>query len=121
MSRDIDQIQFDATQFNYLKLVAEGSATTAIANSPATPVEVTIYHNLGYIPSVRLWYDPETSKRWPFSGVQYSDFLGAAHNNTVTGFAYVTTTQLVIQFYNGSGSSKNVTYWYRLYYDEQEA
>ena len=114
-----DSQTFFASNFNYQKIAFEGSATQSIPNNSPNFETITIDHNLGYIPSAKVWYDPALGRRMPLSLQQYQDDgFAVNYTNLTTGRAYLTTTQLVIQFTNASGSSKNVTYWYRIYYDD---
>lgn len=106
------------SEFNYQKIAVKGEASVVVANNSPNYASVTIPHNLGYIPSVRVWYDPNTSKRFPLSIEQYvDDSTFTSEVNLVDAKAYLTTANLVIQFKNASGSNKTVTYWYRVYYD----
>lgn len=113
--------QFDS-RFNYQKIFVKSSQVDSIADSGSTgglPVEVTITHNLDYIPSVRVWYDPGNGRRFPIGEGQYDDYdSGVDETNRVTvDHSYLTTTQLVIGYLNASGSTQNVTTYYRIYYD----
>lgn len=101
------------TSFNYQKVALKGSSTDAVPTSGAT---VTITHNLGKIGSVRVWYEPGNSRRFPVSFEQYSD-SGVSPANLVTGQYYLTTNSLIITYVNNSGSTKTVVTRYRIYYD----
>lgn len=105
---DIDKI-FD-TSFNYMKIAEKGTRTDSIPN--ATPTTVVISHGLGYIPSVRVWFDPAAGKKFPIGTGLYS-----THANNTSATVYLTTSSLVITYSNTSGSSKDVITYYRIYYE----
>lgn len=111
------QVYF-AHNFNYQKVAINTSATVSVTNNTPNFDSFTIDHNLGYIPSCRVWYDPALGRRFPISLEQYTDDISFnSEVNQVDVKAYLTTTQLVIQLINASGSTKYVTYWARIYYD----
>lgn len=117
MAVDTDNAHF-STAFNYQKIASEGTGSVSVPNDPINFTDVTIAHNLGYIPSVRVWYDPQIGQRFPVSEEQYVDDISLASQvNSTVARAYLTTTSLILQFRNASGSSKTVNYWYRVYYD----
>lgn len=117
MALDINEALFN-TDYNYQKVALSGSGTSTITNNTPNFTNVTISHDLGYIPSVRVWYDPDNGRRFPISQEQYTDDTSfTSQVNSVIARAYLTTSNLVLQFSNASGSSKDVTYWYRIYYD----
>ena len=105
------------TGFNYQKAFVENSQTDSIAvfigPFPGIPVSITIPHNLNKISSVKVWYDPNLGRRIPAS---YLDF-GNTLTNFVTCQYYLTTTNLVIVYYNTSVGALNVTTYYKIYYD----
>lgn len=106
------------TGYNYQKIALKSTGSVSVPNAPTTFTSVTINHNLGYIPSVRAWYDPALGRRLPLSLEQYQDDdFSTNYTNLVVAQAYLTTTTLVLQFRNSSGSTKSVNYWYRIYYD----
>lgn len=110
-----------SSQFNYQKIALKGNTTDAVANSSGFPLSsttITIPHNLGVIPSAKVWYDPENGRRFPISKLQFVDpDLSAFETNGITEKeVYLTTTNLVVIYYNSSGSSKDVTTYYRIYY-----
>lgn len=117
MAVDVDNTNF-STGFNYQKIAFKDSDTVTVPNNTPNYSTHTITHGLGYIPSVRVWYDPELGRRFPISEEAYVDDVGLTSEvNDVVARAYLTTTTLVIQFRNASGSDKDITYWYRIYYD----
>lgn len=105
--------------FNYQKIAVNATDTVSIPNHSGNDyTEITIPHNLNYIPSTKAWYDPELGKRFPVSVEQYvDDTTFESYVNLVTCNAYLTTENLILRFQNSSGASLNVTYWARIYYD----
>lgn len=108
---------FFSSSFNYQKIATRGTGSVSVPNG--TPfTAVTITHNLGYIPSARVWYDIGTG-RFPATTEQFVDLVSfTSANNFCLARYYFTTTTLVIEFQNQSGSTKTFNYWYRIYYDE---
>jgi hypothetical protein len=107
-----------ATGYNYQKVALKNSGTVVVPNNTPNFDTNTITHSLGYIPSVRVWYDPGNGRRFPISEEEYTDDTSfTSETNQVVARAYLTTTTLVIQFKNASGSNKTVNYWYKVYYD----
>lgn len=102
----IQNAQF-STAFNYQKIAMDDSLTQNIGIGTT---DVTILHNLGYIPSVRVWYDPALGKRFPISTWQITE------DNSVGVRAYLTSTDLILTVTNPA-TSKDITFWYRIYYD----
>lgn len=105
-----------SSDFNYQKIAIDSSGTTSVTNTNA--FNVTLNHNLGYKPSVRVWFDPAQSRRYMAS---QQDYLDIVTFQSVTAFCwcsyYVTNSQLVITFRNQSGATRVFNYWYRIYYD----
>ena len=119
MTRDASKLNFD-TDFNYPKIAFSGSQTDAIPTYLGSLTDITIDHNLGYIPFVRVWFDPDVGRRFIAGNSLYQDIDGDLtdwSNGVATGNIYLTTTQLVIGYANLSGSTKDVTTYYRIYYD----
>lgn len=118
---DDSKVQF-STAFNYQKIADKspkgGETVSATASWPSYTTIKTVSHNLGYIPSVRVWYDPQIGRRFPVSIEQYTDDDFSTHYTNQVGIRVrLTSTQLIIQAGNASGSTKNVTLWWRVYYD----
>lgn len=118
----MDSNKFFSTGFNYPKILLNDSTTDAVAGTGSV-VTVTIDHNLGYIPSFRLWFDPDNNRRFPIGDALFDDFAVPIHvTNQVSaqGNVYATTTQIIIGYTNTFGEpTKDVTTYYRIYYDEQ--
>lgn len=77
--------------------------------------DYTIDHNLGYIPSARVWYKPVAGRWYPLALNQMSedtsDFL------EYTGAFSLSTTQLTISLVNLSGSDADIDIQARIYID----
>lgn len=119
MTRDASQLNFD-TDFNYPKIAFSGSQTDVIPNFAGSLTDITITHDLGYVPFVRAWFDPAMSRRFIAGNSLYQDIDGDLTdwtNGVVPANMYVTTTQFIIGYANVSGSDKSVTTYYRIYYD----
>ena len=69
----MDSQKLFSTEFNYPKILLNDSTTNAVAGTGFV-VTVTIDHNLGYIPSFRLWFDPDNGRRFPMGDATFSDF-----------------------------------------------
>lgn len=95
---------------NYQKIANIGSDTVSSSGN------YIVSHNLGYIPTARVWYDPGLGKRFPVSVETYVDDTTInSEVNDVHVRIRLTTTQLIIEITNPVGA--NVTYWWRIYYD----
>lgn len=118
MTRDATLLNFDS-DFNYQKIAFSGSRTDTIPTFAGVETEIAIDHNLGYIPAAKAWFDPDMNRRFIAGNMLYQDVDGDSTDwtNGVTGYIYLTTTQLIIGYANLSASSKDVTTYYRIYYD----
>lgn len=97
---DLSQNKFvKDSRLGYPKLFMEGFAD-------ATNHTVTIYHNLGFVPFVEIWY--ELSGTW--YQLDYIDFESADTSWTIKN------TSQILSF-NGE-SYTNYNYYYRIYADE---
>jgi len=107
---------FFSSLYNYQKVANEG--TTVVSAPNATTTTYTVTHNLGAITSVRAWYSPATGEILPISEEQYVDDTSfTSEVNLVTVRAYLTTTTLVLEVSNSSGSTKSVSLNWKIYYD----
>lgn len=113
----VEQRHFDSN-YNYQKVATSGSQTTSVAvtggGPPPTPATVTIPHTLGKITSFRAWYDPNTGRRIPVTG----NLTTSIASNSITMDAYMTTTSLVFSILNFGAGAVNVTFYWRIYYDD---
>jgi hypothetical protein len=109
------------TDYNYQKVANEGSYTVSCPNAsgPTDVTTHTVAHDLGEITSVRAWYDPASGRRFPISLSQYlDDSTFISEVSLVTVYAYLTTSSLVFNVRNTSGSTKAVTLYWKVYYDD---
>lgn len=102
--------------FNYQKEAIVGSGNFALAALSNTTI--TIPHNLGYVPTARVWYEPyfnsaPSNQIWPLAGYQYGDLASNTLNHV--GYAYLDSTNLYIVI-NSSTAVTIPVYW-RIYYD----
>ena len=113
---DLEKL-FD-TKFNYQKVATKGDRTDSIpAGLPTTTI--TIPHSVGNIGSARAWFDPGNGRRFPISFEQFTDDTTFVSE---TGFilvqnAYLTTSGLAIEYLNNAGVAKNITTYWKVYYD----
>lgn len=114
MAVDPKKLQF-YTLFNYQKVAEAGGDTLSIGIGATATKTVT--HNLGYIPTVRAFYENEDGWLMPVVRNQYIDGSSSLQVNPV-GQVWLTTTTAVIELTNnGSGSVNTPVYW-RIYYDD---
>lgn len=111
-----------STRYNLQKIYAEGTTVINVVNSipPFDPVyDYTIFnHNLGYIPTARVFYVPVANQLWPISNSQFSKSDGGTGTLLeIFGNAFLTTTDLKVRLRN-VGANTNVTFYYRIYVDE---
>lgn len=105
---------------NFLKIYNTGSATKTIGTTSGTPTSILLYtHNLGYIPRVKVWYEPVAGELWPLVINQYSNLDGGPGTTIyVYGYVKITTSAVYAVVHNDSGSSQNVPFKWRVYLDE---
>lgn len=101
------------SDFNYQKVLANEITSLSVPISGAT---YTYSHGLGYIPSARVWVEGKTGKWFPASNVQLQDHFTSGADFTAT--YYLTTTQLIVNLYNSSGSTATVNFVARVYLDD---
>lgn len=107
------------SSYNYQKVYENDTETINVASGVPYVSIKTVIHNLGYIPSTRIWYDPALGQRFPISVEQYvDDTTFTSEVNLITVRAYLTTTTLVIEASNASGGAEDVVLWWRIYYDD---
>lgn len=106
-----------SSKFNYQKI-----ATGPLSRTDTIPpgnTTITIPHAAGRISSARAWYDPGNGRRFPASFFDYSDdttSISEVDLITVRSI-YLTTTDLIITYTNNNAGSRDVTTFYRVYYD----
>lgn len=103
-----------STDHNIQKVYIDntGVATVPISGFPPDiySTVMTISHGLGYIPNVRMWYEPVAGQIWPLTPAG-SDLL-------IFGRYYVTTTDVVVELANLSAVQASVPLHWRIYLDE---
>lgn len=111
-----------STRYNLQKIYAEGTTvinvlTTLFPFIP--PYEYTLFvHNLGYIPTARVFYIPTNNQLWPLSPNQFSNANGGPGDALIiNGDSFLTTSELKVKLIN-SGPPTDVTFYYRIYVDE---
>lgn len=115
----IDPSKFQlSTRYNIQKIFKDDTVTISVTGTP-TATEYTLFtHALGYIPTARVFYEPVSGQLWPLSREQYDNSGGGSGTTlTVTGEAILTTAALKVRLVNG-GSTRDVTFHYRIYLDE---
>lgn len=107
-----------STRRNLQKIYLNDSITLSIALS-FSPVEYTLVtHNLGYVPTVRVFYVPVSGQLWPLSPSQYSKANGGTGTILpIYGSPVVTDTELKVRVVR-PGIAINVQFYYRIYIDE---
>jgi len=132
MISDTTGVAFDS-RYNYQKLALEGklavtipSQTWVFATAPIAYTTITIPHNLGTIPTFRVFYDyfsymapfpfiyggAGSIDGTPSSGTYYSTGGAGQYSSTL-----VDTTNLYLRITNRTGSAVNYNIYYRIYYD----
>lgn len=113
-----------STQYSLPKIYLDDQDTLAVAVSsggpPPSPSDLPLAtHDLGFVPNVRVWYEPVSGELWPLSPNQYSNLDGGSGTMLdVFGRAYATTTELRVELYNFGASEASVPVHYRVYCDE---
>lgn len=108
------------TNKNYLKKSPLSGSTTLAAPTTATAWFTfrsthTIDHNLGYVPLVRVYYEPYADGRlFPATG---STIYQPPHTNSMSCIPEVSTTQLKIHLETFSSSSGNIPIYWIIYLD----
>lgn len=117
MPLDISKLIF-TSQRNYQKVYINDSGTFSVATTAGGVSIQLATHNLGYVPTVRVYYEPIANQIWPISRDQYDNFKGGPGTTLfMVGSARVTTTGLFVDIINLSGSPQNVKFYWRVYLD----
>lgn len=108
-----------STRYNFQKIYLNSSSTVSLANT-VTPTEYTLVtHSLGYIPTVRIFYEPVAGQLWPMSPNQYANIDGGPGTTlSVYGSPVVTDSEIKVRVVNASGGIKDVVFYWRIYLDE---
>lgn len=123
---------FDSRK-NYLKQFMQGEV---VIDKPATNdgtffeyyTEHTINHNLGYVPLVRAWYDPENDGiKYPASGQKgvqislwYTYFTAILQTDFIFCINEVTDTTVTFRALRNVGDGAmtgTFSFWYKIYLD----
>lgn len=117
LNDNTDKLKFSST-LNYQKIAKEGSQIVSVPFT--TDTTITITHNLGYVPTAKVWYEPyfnneSSGEIWPLTGFQYGDLITDLLNTI--GHAYLDETNLYIVLYDTSGTTVNIPVYWRIYYD----
>lgn len=108
-----------STRYNFQKIYDDDEVTLSIANIVSLTNYTLVTHDLGYVPTVRVFYEPVSGQLWPLSRNQYGNFAGGSGTTLfVTGTVFATSTQIRVAISNGSGSSQSIKFAYRIYLDE---
>lgn len=103
-----------STDFNYQKTALNQQDTITI--SAASSASKSFTHDLGYIPSARVWYDPNSDGTWyPLANVQLLEGFTGLDTN---GYYYLTTSAVVVTLFDATGSTNNCPVIVRVYYDD---
>lgn len=101
------------SDFNYLKIVKEGSATAPAGGT------TNVAHNLGYLPQCRIWQEHEMSFYDEQSGQYlFPKVVSPVYSQDYAGVllgARITTSNLILGSTQISGSKK---FYYHIYADE---
>lgn len=126
MTIDYSKVLF-SSDLNYQKIALSGTTTASVPF--ATDTTVTIPHNLGYVPTAQVFFEPMVSTNgisysasnqiWPLADFQYGDIVNATvtFDLGTTGYAYLDDTNLYVVLFDTSGSTVNIPLYYRIYYD----
>lgn len=104
------------TDSNIQKQVLNSQDTVTVPGT-FTYTDFTYTHDLGYIPSARVWYEAEANKWYPLTLLQLQESTGGDALDIVGDF-YLTTTTLVVRLVNLSGGDIDVDIIVRIYADD---
>lgn len=123
----LDQVEF-YSELNYQKMAIEDSGVFSVPFSVDTTF--VIPHNLGYVPTAKVWYEPiiqlnnsnvalASNQIWPIAGFQYGDFVNTpwTFNLCTMVYSYLDSQNLYIVVNDSSGSTVNIPFYWRIYYD----
>lgn len=115
-SNDVAAYSFNS-KYSIVKIWGEGSGSISVNNS-ATEI-VTITHGIGFIPLVVAFCENVPSSGNYFIGQYTSIFSDTTLKSGILSLdSYVTTTDLVLKFYNNSGSNRTMYYRYYIFADD---
>lgn len=112
-----DKVLF-ASSYNYQKIAIDGNQSVSVPFT--TDTTITIPHDLGYVPTAKVWYEPyfdnaPSGEIWPLSGFQHGDLIIDSLNTI--GHAYLDETNLYVVLYDTSGSTVSIPLYWRIYYE----
>lgn len=111
-----------SSRFNIQKIHPDfdKSVTISIPSaSSAVQIQDIVTHSFGYVPFVRLFYEPVPGELWPFSPSQFDNHDGGPGTTLeIFGNPILSTSKLSVRVVNASGSAQDVTFHYRIYLDE---
>ena len=121
MSLDSNDFISFASDFNYQKLhPTTGTQTVEVVNPGTFEYEesITINHALGYVPQVKVWYEPTSGNLVPAVG--RFEWGGASWRSDFTCEYTIDTNDVIITVIDGSPTARttNIPVHYRIYYDE---
>ena len=105
-------------RFNFLKIYSNNSGTFTVSSASSSSILLET-HGLGYIPRVKVWYEPISGELWPLVINQYDNSDGGPGTTlTKIGNPRVTSNELYVDITNISGVSSDVVFRWRIYLDE---
>jgi hypothetical protein len=110
---DATKILF-STSNNVQKILFNDSTTVTVpVDSGSVPIIYTpftvLVHGLGYIPKGRVFIEYPSGQVWPVQA--------DSNMNPLFGRFYFTTSSLIVELDNFTGSSQNVKIYWRVYAD----
>ncbi len=107
-----------STRYNFQKIYLNDSVVISVANVVPFTEYSLVVHGLGYIPTVRVFYEPVAGQLWPLSPGQYSNLNGGTGTPlNITGGVVVDNNEVRVRLSNAS-STADVRFYYRIYIDE---
>lgn len=103
------------TDYNNQKILLNTSQTLNVG-SPSFVGTYNYNHQLGYIPVVRVWYEPLPGQWYPLTTRQMQNASPLSYLE-LTGTFWVDTTSLEVEIRNfGVAATCNI--WVRVYFDD---
>jgi hypothetical protein len=105
---------FNSGNVANVKIVIRNGTTVSISGSSYTDVSIT--HNLGFIPMVILYTESTPgSGNWTMGIPLYG--TGSTHINNDPAYTYVDSTYFKFRITNDTGSTKVVSFYYYIFGD----
>lgn len=105
-----------STDLNNRKILYDNTVPVFVG-SPVFSGSFTYDHDLGYIPSFSVWYEPIPGRWYPLSTRLYNDASSGFYVEIV-GEARVNTSQIVVDLRNLGISYSNCNVRLRVYLDD---